>query len=390
MNPVVSEVGPVPSSAVLDDRYRLGEVLGRGGMGEVRAGVDLRLGRQVAVKLLRPDMAAEPRVRERFEAEARAAASLNHVNVVAVYDTGEHEGIPYLVMERLPGRTLADELVEGPLPPERARRLGLEILAALETAHGAGIVHRDIKPGNVLFTAGGTAKLADFGIAKSTEGLDLTTTGMLLGTPAYLAPERVAGEPATPRSDLYAVGVLLYEALTGQKPFAAETPLALANAIQRERAPALSEVCPGVPASLARAVERAMAKDPRRRFRTATQMAVALAAGQATAAPEPEGATVAVDDPNRTLKGPLPSFRPADRGVAGVASAGWAWARRRPAVVAAALVVMLLLAVLLATGGEETPAPAQEPTTTVQPAPSPSVAPALDRALDKLEERVRP
>src|SRR5205085_5453763 len=181
----------------LADRYQLRGLIGRGGMGEVWAARDLRLERDVAVKRLSPHLASEPGVRERFEAEARAAAGLNHPNVVAVFDSGEHDGVPFLVMELLPGRTLADELADGPLAPERARRIGAEVAAALAASHAAGVLHRDVKPGNVLLAADGTAKVGDFGIAKSTEGLDLTTTGTIVGTAAYLAPERLAGAPAT-------------------------------------------------------------------------------------------------------------------------------------------------------------------------------------------------
>ena len=186
------------SAMTLADRYELVEVVGRGGMGEVWAARDLRLGRSVAVKLLSASTASEAGVRERFEAEARSAARLSHPNVVQVFDSGEHDGIPYLVMELLPGRTLADEVAQGPLDPEAVRRIGVEVLGALEASHQAGILHRDIKPGNVLLAADGRAKVGDFGIAKSTEGLNLTSTGMIVGTAAYLAPERVAGHPATP------------------------------------------------------------------------------------------------------------------------------------------------------------------------------------------------
>ncbi|MDP1805885.1 MAG: serine/threonine-protein kinase, partial [Acidimicrobiales bacterium] len=282
-------ISPMEQSAMtMGDRYELVEVVGRGGMGEVWSARDLRLGRSVAVKLLSPHMASEAGVRERFEAEARSAARLSHPNVVQVFDSGEHDGIPYLVMELLPGRTLADEVALGRLDPEAVRRIGMEVLGALEASHQAGILHRDIKPGNVLLAADGRAKVGDFGIAKSTEGLNLTSTGMIVGTAAYLAPERVAGEPATPQSDLYAVGVVLYEALSGRKPFEADTPIGLMRAVEAHQAIPLAEARPGLEASLVAAVERAMAKDPGRRFNSAAAMAAALggdnvAAGGGTA-----------------------------------------------------------------------------------------------------------
>src|SRR5438128_3374368 len=220
-------------SPTLAGRYELGALLGHGGMGTVRDAVDRRLGRSVAVKILRADLAEQPRARRRFETEAHAAARLAHPNVVTVFDSGEDDGIPFLVMERLPGRTLADELTAGPLSPERARGVVREVLSALAAAHAAGIIHRDIKPGNVLLTEDGHVKVSDFGIAKTVDHLDQTQTAELVATPGYLAPERLVGEAASQRSDLYSVGVLLYEALSGRRPFERDTPLAQMRAIER-------------------------------------------------------------------------------------------------------------------------------------------------------------
>lgn len=264
------------ASTTIDDRYELGERLGQGGMADVWAARDLRLRRDVAVKFLTPDVATRPDLKTRFEAEARSAASLNHPNIVTVYDSGEHDGSPYLVMERLPGRTLAEEIAEGRLDPDRALSVAGDVLAALEAAHSAGIVHRDVKPANVLLCPDGTAKVADFGIAKAASEVDVTTGRLILGTPGYLPPERLAGQPATPASDLYSVGVLLYEALGGRPPFEGPTPVAVAKAIQSEEPPALSELRPGLPGHLVAAVERAMEKDPGRRFGSAAEMAQAL------------------------------------------------------------------------------------------------------------------
>lgn len=267
----MSATGPT-----IDERYELGDLLGRGGMSEVRAGRDLRLGRDVAIKLLTTVGADGSRMRERFEAEARAVASLSHPNVVLVFDSGEHDGVPYLVMERLPGRTLADEMAAGPLSPERAARVITDVLAALGAAHAAGIVHRDIKPSNVLLCPDGAVKVSDFGIAKTASAMTLTDDGTLLGTPGYLAPERLTGEPATPRSDLYSVGVLLYEALSGRPPFEGDSPAQLLRAIAESRPVPLHERRPDLPPRLAQAVERAMERDPSARFATAEEMAAAL------------------------------------------------------------------------------------------------------------------
>lgn len=268
---------PQTAPESLAGRYDLGETLGRGGMAEVRAGVDRRLDRPVAVKLLLPELADDPGIRARFETEARAAARLVHPNVTAVFDTGEEHGTPYLVMERLRGVTLADRIAEGPLPPEEARRVGLQVLGALQAAHDAGIVHRDVKPGNVLHTHDGRWKVADFGIAKSIESVaDLTVTSGLICTPAYVAPERLEGTAADPASDLYSVGVLLYEALTGRKPFEGDTAIALAHAIRSQHPAPLSELRPGLDDGLISVVERAMARDPSRRFGSAAEMAAAL------------------------------------------------------------------------------------------------------------------
>lgn len=271
-------------------------MIGRGGMAEVFAGTDRRLGRSVAIKLLLPDMAARPDIRSRFEAEARAAASLSHPNAVAVFDTGEHDGVPYIVMERLGGETLGDRMTAGPVDPAWLVTVATEVLGALGAAHAVGLIHRDVKPGNILLGADGRAKVADFGIAKSLEaggGEDLTGTGQLLGTPAYLAPERLDGSAASPRSDLWAVGVVLYEALSGFKPFGGTTPLAVARSVTAGTHRPLSEVRPDLDPHLVASVERAMATDPSARFASAAEMASALASppGGAT----PAGAATVAD-----------------------------------------------------------------------------------------------
>lgn len=225
-------------------------------MGEVWAGEDQRLGRPVAVKVLRADLAAHAEIRARFEAEARAAARLSHPHAVGVYDSGEDDGRAYIVMECLPGTTLADELASGPLAPEEVRRMALQVLDALGEAHRVGLLHRDIKPGNILRAANGSWKLADFGIAKGLEPApDLTSTGLLVGTPAYLAPERIDGQAATPATDLYSLGVVLFEALTGQRPFEGRDAFSLAAAIKSAPLPPVASLRPQVPAPLAAVVQ---------------------------------------------------------------------------------------------------------------------------------------
>jgi serine/threonine-protein kinase len=269
-------------------------------MADVYAAVDTRLGRPVAVKMLRPAMAARPDVRRRFEDEARAAARLSHPNVVAVYDTGEDQGTPWIVMERLSGETLAQRMGDKPLDVDWVLRMAGDVLGALSAAHAAGIVHRDVKPGNILFTDEGCAKVADFGIAKSIESVsgDATTAGLLLGTPRFLSPERIDGRPTTASSDIYAVGVLLYEALSGQRAFDGDTPVSVAYAVQHTTPTPLAELRPDLPADVVAVVDRAMQRDPAARFATAKEMGAALdVLGLGVGAPRDEDPTVAVMAP---------------------------------------------------------------------------------------------
>ena len=263
---------------VLGGRYEIGPLLGRGGMADVYDAVDTRLSRAVAVKVLRPAMSARPDVRRRFEDEARAAASLTHSNVVAVFDTGEDDGVPWIVMERLSGESLASRLVPGqPLETDWVLRMAGDVLSALSAAHAAGVVHRDVKPGNILIGDDGCAKVADFGIAKSVESVvDSTTAGMLLGTPRYLSPERIDGLPSTAASDIYSMGVVLYEALSGRRAFEGDTPVSVAYAVQNTPPPPLRTLRPDLPPAVIALVEKAMARDPGRRFATAREMAAAL------------------------------------------------------------------------------------------------------------------
>jgi beta-lactam-binding protein with PASTA domain/predicted Ser/Thr protein kinase len=257
----------------LGDRYELGEPLGRGGMAEVLEGRDLRLGRRVAVKILRPDLAKDPAFQSRFRREAQSAASLNHPNVVAVYDTGEDilgddsktAVVPYIVMEHVDGQTLRQLVASGRrLLPERALEITAGILAALDYSHRHGIVHRDIKPANVMLTRTGDVKVMDFGIARALADASATMTAAsaVMGTAQYLSPEQARGEVVDARSDLYSTGCLLYELLTGRPPFQGDSPVSVAYQHVSEAPLPPSKVDPAVPPSLDPLVLKALAKDP--------------------------------------------------------------------------------------------------------------------------------
>jgi serine/threonine-protein kinase len=260
----------------------VGELLGRGGMAEVHEGRDLRLSRRVAIKILKPELARDPSFLARFRREAQSAASLNHPNVVAVYDTGEDvldegltaETVPFIVMELVEGITLKELLNSGnKLVPERALEITSGILAALDYSHRHGIVHRDIKPGNVMLTTTGAVKVMDFGIARATAdaGLTGTSTSTVLGTAAYLSPEQAQGLHVDSRSDLYSTGVVLFELLTRRPPFVADSPVAVAFAHVSEPPPVPSTLDATLPVQLDPIVARALAKDPAQRYQTAVE-----------------------------------------------------------------------------------------------------------------------
>ncbi len=404
---------------LLAERYELGEVIGVGGMGEVRAGLDQRLGRQVAIKALRADLAHNPDTRRRFEREARAAARLSHPNVVAVYDSGEDDGLLFLVMERLSGETLATEMARGPLDHERLCAVLGDVLGALDAAHRAGMVHRDIKPANVLEADDGRVKVADFGIAKVLDADEQSATTDLIATPVYLAPERLVGEPASVQSDLYSVGVLAYEALAGHRPFRGSTPGEVLRAIERGRPEPLRAARPDAPAALVDVIERAMDRDPRRRFASAADMADALHLSLDDSR-EPRPARDAVTDVDATLA--LGSSRPGattpTQPVATTATAtqvlpadasprrapaprrsgcpAW-WSPRTLLVVVGLLVAVGLLVVVAASSGNDSFPPSADstPTTVTATTAAPArgdgaVLPApLERSLRELERQVR-
>ncbi len=284
---------PVPAGRVLGGRYTLGRRIGAGGMATILRAEDPQMERLVAVKVLHRHLADDPEVRKRFKAEARHAASLSHPNIVAVYDQGEAD-LPYIVMELIEGPSLREVLgTHGPMSPAQMLAVVVPLCAALASAHAQGLIHRDVKPENVLVTAEGVPKLADFGIARVMAATSHTATGTLVGSVHYLAPELVGGIDATPSSDQYAVGVLVFELLTGRKPLPAETPMAIALRHASEDVPPPSRYAPEVSTALDRAVATATSRDPSARFSSMEALATALTA----AIPDgPDAVTTVTDD----------------------------------------------------------------------------------------------
>jgi beta-lactam-binding protein with PASTA domain/predicted Ser/Thr protein kinase len=283
---------------LLDGRYRVGSWIARGGMATVYLGTDTKLDRTVALKVAHAELADDPEFVRRFAGEARSVARLSSPNVVAVYDQNSDAGVLYLVMEYVPGRTLRELLRErGRLSPREALDVISGVLAGLAAAHRAGIVHRDVKPENVLLGDGNTIKVADFGLARATSRASHTRTGMLIGTAAYLAPEQVSRSVSDARTDVYAAGVMLYELLTGAQPHTGETPLAVAHKHVSDPVPAPSSAVPGLPPSLDALVALATSRDPDLRPADAGQFLRAIAdvrrgipiggAGAAPVGPQP-------------------------------------------------------------------------------------------------------
>ena len=259
---------------LLGDRYKLGEMIGTGGMADVYVAEDIRLARQVAVKVLRSDLARDPSFVARFRKEALAAAALNHPGIVAVYDSGE-EPAPYIVMELISGHTLRELIHKGErVPLKRALEIGEGILAALEYSHQAGIVHRDIKPANIMITDHGDVKVMDFGIARALAdlGATFTSTWNVVGTAQYLSPEQALGEVADLRSDIYSTGCLLYEVITGKPPFSGETPVSIAYQHVSGVVVPPSSIVNDLPAGIDTLLSVALAKNPDDRYQSAGLM----------------------------------------------------------------------------------------------------------------------
>ncbi|HEX2068719.1 MAG TPA: Stk1 family PASTA domain-containing Ser/Thr kinase, partial [Actinomycetota bacterium] len=263
----------MPETKVLGGRYEIGSALGHGGMAEVYLGTDRVLGRQVAVKILSGHFADDESFVARFRREAQSAAALNHPNVVSVFDTGSDDGTHFIVMEYVQGRTLADVIKDdAPLLPERAVEITESAAAALGFAHREGLVHRDVKPGNIMLTPTGDVKVMDFGIARAISSDSLTQTATVLGTATYFSPEQAQGASVDARSDIYSLGCVLYELVTGHPPFAADSPVTVAYKHVKEDPVPPSRLNADVPASLDAIVLKCLAKNPQNRYQSAAEL----------------------------------------------------------------------------------------------------------------------
>jgi serine/threonine-protein kinase len=293
---------------VLAGRYRLEDLLASGGMAQVWQGTDEVLRRQVAVKLLHTHLAADATFVARFRQEAVAAARLAHPGIVAIYDTCSEDGLEAIVMELVQGRTLRQRLDDPDLiDPWQAAGLAAQVADALDAAHGAGLVHRDIKPANVLLSGDGRVKVADFGIAKAVADADLTQPGLMIGTAKYLAPEQVKGEPIDARTDLYSLGVVLYEMLCGRPPFQGDTDAATALMRLQKDPLRPRQVRPGVPRALEDIVVKALAREPDERYQSATELRAALLAAGADPADDQDLTSTSIETaPGHTAATPRP------------------------------------------------------------------------------------
>ena len=271
----LSSAAALAAGSRIADRYELDRRIAVGGMGEVWEAEDIRLGRSVAVKVLRPELSGDPEFLHRFRVEARTVASLDHSGIAAVFDYGEDDGAhtAYLVMELVRGEPLSSLIARGPLEPEQTLRIMEQSARALQAAHERGFVHRDVKPGNILIRVDGKVKLTDFGIAKAADAVPVTRSGMVMGTAHYIAPEQASGAEAGPAGDVYSLGIVGYECLAGHRPFRAESAVAVAMMQVREPPPPLPD---DVPEHVRALIDAILVKDPTRRYGTGGELAVAV------------------------------------------------------------------------------------------------------------------
>jgi serine/threonine protein kinase len=389
------------NSAYADDagRYRLDSRIATGGMGEVWRATDTSLGREVAVKLLKTEYSDDPTFRQRFETEARHAAALHHPGVAAVFDVGERAATdgsghprPFLVMELVDGKPLSDLIGDGrDLDPDAVKDLLAQTGDALGAAHRAGIVHRDVKPANLMVTPTGTVKVTDFGIARAADGVQITRTGAVMGTPQYLSPEQAEGRGATAASDVYALGIVAFECLTGHRPFDKESSVATALAHVREPVPSLPA---SVPADLAAVVTRALAKDPAERYADGAAFAAALRDPRTAAVTRPPvvPAPVVGPDPTATQVLGAASYEPEPVAAPPTPPTGPVHVdddrRRNPWPIVALVLLLVALAVvltLLLTGGDDDE-PAVE--TSTSSTPTSSAPPTSQETSEPEPERV--
>ena len=379
---------------IIGDRYQLGRVIGRGGMATIHEAMDLRLERPVAVKLLRPEAAADADLADRFRREALAATVLRHPNIVACLDTGTDDGQPYLVMDLVDGEDLAARLKRGGrLAPTHAARIGLDVARALGVAHVRGIVHRDVKPGNILLASDGRAMVTDFGIARLAADAEAARPGTTLGSVHYFSPEQAKGATTTPASDVYGLGLVLYEAMTGARAFGGETTDAIALARIGATPPSPRSIRPEVPVDLDAVVRRALAPEPADRYANGNAMATALEAAMQTA--DDASPTTIVSTPVVADVPPEPSTHPerparaGPRTTAAPRSRRQGRARSAPSGVLIALLALIgivggAIAVAALPGGSRTldsglpasEAAVETPTRTPKPTPTPSPTPS--------------
>jgi serine/threonine-protein kinase len=379
---------------IIGDRYQLGRVIGRGGMATIHEAMDLRLERPVAVKLLRPEAAADADLADRFRREALAATVLRHPNIVACLDTGTDDGQPYLVMDLVDGEDLAARLKRGGrLAPTHAARIGLDVARALGVAHVRGIVHRDVKPGNILLASDGRAMVTDFGIARLAADAEAARPGTTLGSVHYFSPEQAKGATTTPASDVYGLGLVLYEAMTGARAFGGETTDAIALARIGATPPSPRSIRPEVPVDLDAVVRRALAPEPGDRYANGNAMATALEAAMQTA--DDASPTTIVSTPVVADVPPEPSTHPERPARARPRTTAAPRSRRQgrgPSAPSGVLIALLALigivggaiAVAALAGGSRTldsglpasEAAVETPTRTPKPTPTPSPTPS--------------